>query len=304
MTTPLRRRRFLQVLGATALLAACGDDGDGAAVSGTSISGSDDGAIPASSLLVGLFSTDRVIAAGIGQRLPLSVFDQERTPRRDEALPRTAEVVITRDGTTIGTEMVALHGLDLPLPYYPLRTTLPEPALYELAIELDDGPATMTVQAFDPADVSVPQPEQPMPSAATPTTGDARGVDPICTRFEPCAFHATSLDEALGSGPLAVLVGTPAYCQTGICGPVLEHLIAAAPRYPGIRFVHAEVWANPAEVDGNIADPRIRPAPVIEALRLSFEPVLFVVAADGTVSDRLDNVFDQPELDQALQQVS
>lgn len=300
MTVPLRRRRFLQVLGAAALASACGTDGS--ASSGAATGG--DGATAARSVPVALFNTDRVIVAGSVQRLPFAVFDADRLPRRDAALPRTVTVAISAEGAPVSTETVELHGLDLPFPYYPLRTALPEPGLYDLEIALDDGPARMVVQAFDPAEVAVPRPGEALPVAPTPTVDDLRGVDPICTRFEPCPFHATSLDQALGRGPVALLVGTPAYCQTGVCGPMLEQLIAAAPGHPTVTIIHAEVYANPREVDGNLADPAIRTAPVTEAMRLDFEPVLFVVGSDGIVSDRLDNVYDTAELERALAEVS
>lgn len=303
MTPRLPRRRFLQVAGLAAVLAACGDDGtpttsgpgamagDGSAAGGASAEGS---------VLVALFSTDRVIAAGSPQRLPLAVFNPDRTPRRDGALPASAGVTVNRDGAEVGTTAVELHGVDLPFPYYPVRTTLPEPGLYELVLDLDDGPSSIMVQAFDPGEVVVPQPGEPMPSVPTPTTTDPQGVDPLCTRFEPCGLHATSLDQALGTAPVALLVGTPAYCQTGICGPVLDQLLAAAPDHPGVTMIHAEVYANPREVDGNVADPAIRPAPVMAGLDLAYEPVLFIVGSDGLITERFDNVYDRGELAEAL----
>lgn len=305
MTPRLARRRFLQVAGATALLAACGDDGGTATSSGATAGPGATGtaaAAASSSFPVALYSTDRVIAAGSTQRIPFAVFGgPDNTPRRDEALPRQLAVTVTGpDGAVVGTEPVELHGLDLPFPYYPLRTTLPEPGIYELSFDLDVGPSMLVVQAFDPSEVSVVQPGQAMPSVPTPTTGDPLGVDPVCTRFEPCPFHETSLDEVVGQRPVLLLVGTPAYCQTGVCGPVLEQLIAAAPRHPDVAVIHAEVYANPREVDGNLADPAIRTAPITGELGLSYEPVLFVVAADGTLAERLDNVYDVGELESAL----
>lgn len=301
MPLPLARRRFLQVMGAAAVLAACGDDRAGTTTSGAStpaVGGDEDG-----SVVVAMFSTDRVIAAGSPQRLPLAVFNADRTPRRDADLPRTTTVSITRDGAEVGSEEVELHGLDLPFPYYPVRTEFPEAGLYELSLELDDGPGLIVVQAFDPAEVAVPQVGDVLPEVPTPTPTDPQGVDPICTRFEPCSFHTPSLDEALGSAPVALLVGTPAYCQTGVCGPALEQLIAVADEHPGVTMIHAEVYANPREVDGNLADPAIRPAPVLAELQLEFEPVLFIVGPDGRVVDRLDNVFDTAEIDAALNRV-
>lgn len=298
MPLPLARRRFLQAMGAAVVLAACGDERDGTTTSGRSApaAGTDGGG----SVVVAMFSTNRVIAAGSPQRLPLAVFNADRTPRRDAELPRTTTVTIRRDGTEVANEEAELHGLELPFPYYPARTTLPEPGLYELALGLDDGPGLIVVQAFDPAEVAVPQVGDVLPKVPTPTPTDPQGVDPICTRFEPCPFHTPSLDQALGSAPVALLVGTPAYCQTGMCGPALEQLIAVADDHPGVTMIHAEVYANPREVDGNLADPGIRPAPVLAALHLEFEPVLFIVGPDGRVVDRLDNVFDSAEVHAAL----
>ena len=49
------------------------------------------------------------------------------------------------------------------------------------------------------------------PIGVSPTFEAAAGVDRICTRIEPCPFHAVSADEVIGSGrPVAVLVATPA----------------------------------------------------------------------------------------------
>lgn len=305
MTLRLARRRFLQVVGAAAVVAACGDGGSDGSAGGTSTPTAGDGSGPGNgtSFLAALFSTDRVIAAGSAQRLPLGVFNADRTPRRGD-LPASTTLAISRDGTVIGSEAVELHGLDLPLPYYPLRTTLPEAGVYQLEIDLDGSTATAMVQAFEPGQVQVPQVGQPMPVVPTPTAADAHGVDPICTRFEPCPLHDVSLDQALGQGPVAVLVGTPAYCQTGVCGPVLEELMAAGPAHPGVTMIHAEVWANPREVGGNIADPAIRPAPIMEALSLGFEPVLFAIGSDGVIAERLDNVYDGAELERVLQRLT
>ncbi|MGE0307777.1 MAG: hypothetical protein AB7Q27_18680, partial [Acidimicrobiia bacterium] len=40
------------------------------------------------------------------------------------------------------------------------------------------------------------------------------------------------------------LVGTPAFCQTGICGPVLDVMIDIAADYPDLQFIHAEVYTD------------------------------------------------------------
>lgn len=114
----------------------------------------------------------------------------------------------------------------------------------------------------------------------------------MCTRSEPCPFHTQTLTEALAvRRPVAYLVGTPAHCQTGICGPVLDLLVDASASFPDVEFVHAEVFADP---DGR------KVAPAVGALGLDYEPVLFIVAADGKVRTRFDVIYDGAELRSAL----
>jgi hypothetical protein len=141
---------------------------------------------------------------------------------------------------------------------------------------------------------SVPAPGDPLPNSPTPTRKDHQGVNPICTATPPCPFHAVSLDEAIGAGnPIVLLVSTPAYCQVAICGPVLDLLIKRKAHFDqaGITAIHAEVY-----VDRQAQET----SPTVDALGLDFEPSLFLAAPDGTVTDRLDSIFDGNELDDAL----
>ena len=83
---------------------------------------------------------------------------------------------------------------------------------------------------YDPADVAIPQVGAPLPPFDTPTVEDGRGVNPICTREPACPLHDVSTQSsALSAGqPVAYLIGTPAYCQTAVCGPVLDLLLDRA----------------------------------------------------------------------------
>jgi hypothetical protein len=102
-----------------------------------------------------------------------------------------------------------------------------------------------------------------------------------------------------------LLVATPAYCATAYCGPVLTTMIEAdaARDEQGLRriaVVHVEPYANAREVAGDLSSPDLRLAPTLGPLGLDFEPVLFLVDSTGTLVDRIDNVFDRTELDEAL----
>jgi hypothetical protein len=263
--------------------------------------------------VVGLFSTDHVIAAGMPQRIPFAVVDIG-----DLAVAETAEVPVTvlRAGEVIERSTVTGrlvehdHGAgeldpdhqhaDL-LRYYALRAVLPEPGIYDLEIDFGGAVGSLPVQAFDPADIDVILPGQQLPPLVTPTAGHPEGIDPLCTREPACPLHDLAVADVLEAGePLALLVATPALCQTAYCGPVLDTLLDLAPDFPGVRLLHLEVYANAADVGGNYADPAIELATQVVELGLRFEPSLFLADRSGTVVERIDNIFDASELRAAL----
>jgi hypothetical protein len=270
--------------------------------------------------VVSLFSSDRVIAAGREQRIPFGVVVPDPDSADAVALPPddgTLDVSISgADGSVIAETFVGGHVVEHDhvgdvdpdhqhanlFRYYPLRATLPEPGVYDVTVRFGGGlDVVLPVQAFDPDDVLVPLPGQTIDVPVTPTVDDPAGVDRLCTRPEQCPFHTVSAHQATAEGrPLALLVATPAFCQTAYCGPVVDTMIAAAANHPGVAYVHAEVYANVAELEGNLADPALQIAPAVTSLGLTFEPALFLIDGDGVLVDRLDNVFDADELDSSL----
>lgn len=270
-----------------------------------------------------LFNPDRVLAAGRPQRIPFALIDPGG--EGGVALPSTDEALVAVELTIRGQ---VLDRIEIPghvvahdhvgeeqdhehsdlLRYYPARFTMPEPDIYDLVITVVDSgfgnppSTTLPVQAFDPADIAVPLAGNPMPTVATPTFDDPSGVDRLCTRPNPCPFHEASFDSVMANGrPSALLVATPAFCSTAYCGPVVETMIEASTHVDGVDIVHAEVYANPDEVDGNFADPAIRVAPAVIATGLTFEPALFLVGSDGVLVERIDNIFDVDEAREAMQ---
>ncbi len=143
---------------------------------------------------------------------------------------------------------------------------------------------------------------KPMPGVRTPSPGDAAGLEQVCTRSEgPCPWHDVSLDRALTEGrPMAVLVATPAFCQTAVCGPVLDVLLRAQPQVGDrVRFLHLEVYASRPgrEISGTPL------APAVKAFGLASEPTLFIVGADGIVRDRIDGLYGTSESTAALRKL-
>jgi hypothetical protein len=239
------------------------------------------------------------LVTGRPQRLTFMVADVDG-PLVD--VPDTLDFELFRDGDPVGDpKAVPAHRDGIPTPYYPLVTTFDAPGQWTAMVELGGQQVTQHFVVDDPAAVELIQVGDRVPTVDTPTTTDDRGVEPICTDDPVCSLHDVALTEAMGTGrPTALLVSTPAYCQTGVCGPVLDLLVEAAPEHPDIQFIHAEVWEDAAAVGVQGATPTA----IVDALGLRFEPSLFLVAPDGTLTDRYDNVFDREELSAVLRQVA
>ena len=136
----------------------------------------------------------------------------------------------------------------------------------------------------------------------TPTTADARGVNPVCTRSpKPCPFHEVTLTDAIArKKPIVLAVSTPGFCQTAICGPVLELLVDLAPTLGRFQIVHAEVYVEPNKKSSGAP----KTTDTITTYGLDYEPSLYVADADAIVRSRLDFSWDSAELKSALALVS
>lgn len=300
MASVRSRRQFLREASIT---------GAGLALFGSACSS---GGEPVSLELVRLFSSDSVVVAGIEQRLPFGLV-ANGAPVLGEGASVNVRVlfngasidevsvpsrVINHDHTEGDGEIGHEHA-DIQR-YFPLRTTLPEPGIYDLEVDIDGQIIALPVQAFAPADVKVLTVGQPFPALITPTLALPEPMDSICTLFEgPCPFHEHSVSDVLADGdPMAFLIATPAFCSTQYCGPVVETLIEASTSFPSVRPIHLEVYENTDDANGSLSN--LRAASQLAEIGLEFEPSLFLVGRDGIVADRIDNVFDRSELELAL----
>ena len=290
---PLSRRQVLLGATGTVLLAACAKkeegDGDATVPSTTStLPGASSGGL----ILFKAFQPKQPV--GVELRLPLALADSEGS--FDVDLPRRISVRLRGPDGNVGAPMaIDRHERDLPRGYFPLRTTFDAPGRWTIVAEAGKTQVETTVDVAAASELpAIPAPGDPLPDIPTPTRKDHRGVNPICTAEPICPFHAVSLDDAIGAGsPIVLLVSTPAYCQVAICGPVLDLLTTRQAQFEasGLTVIHAEVY-----VDRQAQQT----SPTVDALGLDFEPSLFLAAPDGTVTDRLDSIFDGDELDEAL----
>jgi hypothetical protein len=139
------------------------------------------------------------------------------------------------------------------------------------------------------AQATAPVVGQAAPRAASPTTADTLGVNPICTRQPACPLHTQSLSTVIGAGrPVAALFATPARCQSQYCGPVLDELLRLeAPYADRVDFVHIEIYKSLTGTDL---------VPTVDAWGLASEPWLFGIDATGTIKSRIDGAFGGKEM--------
>ncbi len=140
----------------------------------------------------------------------------------------------------------------------------------------------------------IPDVGESAPKVATDTMETAKGnVENIDTRVPPSDMHASSLEDVLGTKPVALLFATPQLCQSRVCGPVVDVALQLREKYGDqVEFIHQEVY-NENDPQKGLRDP-------LEAFKLRTEPWLFVIGADGNVTARLEGSFGLSAFEDAL----
>ncbi len=238
------------------------------------------------------FNQDGYMVPG-KQRLPIGLADPKGaviTTGPDKLSGR----VLDATGKAVGAPLTATRrSAGLPRPFWLFEMAVDRPGQYQLEVETSGGKKPMAFSITDPTLVNTPKPGDPLLLIDTPTTKNALGVNPICTRNPFCPFHSVSLKDATALGkPIVFIISTPAFCQFAVCGPVLDFVIAEEKRLAGkLTVVHSEVYTD---------DTKDNLTPTVEAYNMSFEPVLYLADRTGKVVDRWDVLFDQTELGKAL----
>ena len=137
---------------------------------------------------------------------------------------------------------------------------------------------------------------EPAPRVHTPTAADVEGdLHKIDTRIPPDQMHRDDLAEVLGKEPVVLLFATPQFCQSRVCGPVVdeaEQVNQSAGK--GVAFIHMEIYKD--------NDPSRGARPQVKAFRLESEPWLFVIDRHGIIRTRIEGAWSIPELERALRE--
>ncbi len=131
----------------------------------------------------------------------------------------------------------------------------------------------------------VPRPGEKAPAIHTPTVEDVGGdLAQIDTRIPPDTQHQVDYADALGKEPIVLLFATPQFCQSRVCGPVVDVAEQVKQEYGDeAAFIHMEIF--------NDNDPGKAPRPQVRAFNLPGEPYLFAIDRQGRVSSVLEGAF-------------
>ncbi len=171
----------------------------------------------------------------------------------------------------------------------------------------------------------------PAPRSTQPTMDDVDDISDIDTAspHDP-ELHRITIADAIATGkPVVALFGTPAFCETRTCGPVLETvMLPLSDTYEDEAiFIHVEPYflKEARENKGLCSVPVFNlefarqgvgegpgPCPKLseeelaaagESWNLTTEPILFVIDQDGNISGIFEGIVGPQEVEEALREI-
>lgn len=154
----------------------------------------------------------------------------------------------------------------------------------------DEVTATLLSSAAVGAFAKVPQVGQEAPLIHTPTADDVGGdLSKITTRIPPDTQNKVDYADVLGEEPIVLLFATPQFCQSRVCGPVVDVAEEVKQLYGDkVAFIHMEIYED--------NDPSKPTRPQVKAFNLPSEPWLFAIGRDGRIKAEIEGAFGVEEL--------
>lgn len=189
------------------------------------------------------------------------------------------------------------------------------------------GPITLPVKVL-PRD-QVLNIGDPAPRTRQKIASDVADISEIDSMRPPDPFHAMTIADAVSSGrPTVLFFGTPAFCKTRTCAPVMETVMFPLYEMYGSRanFIHVEPYlleelrkgttcAVPAfnaefarqglgEGSGQCPKASEQELQAVgESWNLTSEPVVFVIDREGKIAGKFEGVIAPQEVGEVLSQL-
>ncbi len=183
---------------------------------------------------------------------------------------------------------------------YATNVNFPSNGEWRIAALIKQGGKTTT--ALLPSAVvgeftKIPRAGQKAPLIHTPTAASVGGdLAKITTRIPPDTQNKVDYAEVLGKEPIVLLFATPQFCQSRVCGPVVD-VAEQVKQFYGDKaaFIHMEIY--------NENNPSKGVRPQVRAFHLPSEPWLFVIDRQGRVHSVIEGAFGIDQLTEAVKGV-
>jgi hypothetical protein len=131
----------------------------------------------------------------------------------------------------------------------------------------------------------IPKPGEKAPKIQTPTAASVGGdLAKLSTRVPPDTQNKVNYAEVFGKEPILLLFTSPQFCQSRVCGPVVDVAQQAQHEFEGkANFIHMEIY--------NDNDPSKGVRPQVRQFHLPSEPWLFAINREGVVSAAIEGPF-------------
>ncbi len=225
---------------------------------------------------------------------------------RREALEAPAMGPFPAAIESIGTEsafraQTTANDPDAPATVYVTELDFPTDGEWRIAAlvkEGDEMTGTLLPSAVVGEFARIPRVGEKAPPIHTPTAEDVGGdLSQVTTRIPPDTQNQVDFAEVLGKEPVVLLFATPQFCQSRVCGPVVD--VAEQVKETGddeAAFIHMEIF--------NDNDPNKGVRQQVRAFRLPSEPWLFVIDRQGTIRTALEGPFGPEQLTRAVEEVT
>lgn len=181
----------------------------------------------------------------------------------------------------------------------------------EISAESEDGSTATERMRFQVhASGTTPAVGEPAPRSDSPTASSLDELQLISTDPNPFpgAYERTIAEVVTAGQPSLVFFATPAFCQTGYCGPTVNLVKSVAIDYADrIGYVNVEPYVLQMTENGLQpvldAEGQLQPVKAVLDYGIPVEPYLFLVDAQGDVFAKFEGVVGEDELRGAIEDV-
>jgi hypothetical protein len=183
---------------------------------------------------------------------------------------------------------------------YTTQIDFPSKGEWRIAALIKDGDeltSSLLPSAVVGAFKRVPRVGQKAPVIHTPTASDVGGdLAKVTTRIPPEQQSEVDYADVLGKEPIVLLFATPQFCQSRVCGPVVDVAEQVRQTYGRkAAFIHMEIFED--------NDPGKPPRPQVRAFHLPTEPWLFAIGRDGRIEATIEGAFGVKELTRVVKEL-